>query len=60
MDPLRIDSARTPAGTVLSLARPFEIVRGPDPVHRGFVLTRLEDRLRFVDAPGATGGEGAG
>ncbi|MGA9160960.1 MAG: STAS domain-containing protein [Actinomycetota bacterium] len=115
MDPLRIDTARTAAGTVLSLAgeldlstvglaedalfqienevegplsldlrrlvfidstglrfvltaharaaehgRPFEIVRGPDPVHRVFLLTRLEERLPFVDAPGASGGGGPG
>jgi len=38
--------------------RPFAIVRGPDVVHRVFVLTRLDERLPFSDAadslPGAS------
>jgi anti-sigma B factor antagonist len=41
--------------------RELEIVRGPDPVHRVFVLTRLEERLPFVEAPGPwDAGDGAG
>jgi anti-sigma B factor antagonist len=38
--------------------RPFAIVRGPDVVHRVFMLTRLDERLPFSDAadslPGAS------
>ena len=30
--------------------RPFAIVRGPDAVHRVFVLTRLDERLPFAEA----------
>jgi anti-sigma B factor antagonist len=34
--------------------RRFVIVRGPDPVHRVFEITRLDERLEIVDdAPGA-------
>jgi anti-sigma B factor antagonist len=37
--------------------RPFAIIRGSDTVHRVFRLTRLDERLPFVDAGPATGGE---
>jgi len=32
------------------------IVRGPEPVDRVFALTRLHERLRFVDEPGDAAG----
>ena len=31
--------------------RPFAIIRASDAVHRVFVLTRLDERLPFEDAP---------
>ena len=38
--------------------RPFAIVRGPDVVHRVFVLTRLDERLPFSDGADSLPGVG--
>ena len=38
--------------------RPFAIVRGPDVVHRVFVLTRLDERLPFAEAADPSPGAG--
>ena len=35
------------------------LVRGPETVHRVFEITRLTDRLNFVDSPDALAGEEA-
>jgi anti-anti-sigma factor len=38
--------------------RRLVLVRGPEAVHRVFEITRLADRLNFVDSPDADGEEG--
>ena len=35
------------------------LVRGPEPVQRVFAITRMDDRLTFVDSPEALGDEAA-
>ena len=39
--------------------RALALVRGPDPVQRVFAITRMDDRLAFVDSPEALGDEAA-
>jgi anti-anti-sigma factor len=39
--------------------RMLALVRGPDPVQRVFAITRMDDRLAFVDSPEALGDEAA-
>jgi anti-anti-sigma factor len=40
--------------------RRLALVRGPETVQRVFDITRMTDRLNFVDDPAAVAGEGAG
>jgi anti-anti-sigma factor len=40
--------------------RRLALVRGPETVQRVFDITRMTDRLTFVDDPAAVAGEGAG
>ncbi len=39
--------------------RALVLVRGPEPVQRVFAITRMDDRLTFVDSPEALGNEAA-
>jgi anti-anti-sigma factor len=38
--------------------REFAVVRGPDDVHRVFEITRMTERLRFLDSPAEAAGLG--
>jgi anti-sigma B factor antagonist len=38
--------------------RQFVLVRGHETVQRVFEITRMDERLRFVDSPEALGGDG--
>lgn len=40
--------------------RGFALVRGPDAVQRVFAITRMEEHLTFVDAPGLHDDDGGG